>query len=483
MERLTAQDLSMLWPDDVGWPQDIGALGVLEGHRLFGPDGRVQIQLVRQAIESHLHRVPRFRQILYVPRRGLGWPLWVDAPAFDISDHVKVRPLSIPATEDHLLRTVEQLRRSPLDRAKPLWQLWMLPGLPDGRVGLYMKVHHVIADGIAGVAALGALLDTSPTTPLVPGPPRWPEPAPSAGEMIKDNVRRRLAELRRATSAFAPPISTLGKLPAVLPALGETFGTTPVPRTSFNRPVGERRRLAVVRSRLDTTKHIAHTHGATVNDVLLTALAGGLRDLLAARGEVADGLALRAYVPVSLRRERSANARGNHNALMIAPLPVGVADPVRRLRLIADETALRRRRPRPAAGTLLRNGLIQRTFLPLMARQRWANAYVANVPGAAAQLYLAGAHLTEVFPIVPLIGNVTIGVGALSYAGQLAITVVADEDACPDVDVFTDGVRHTLHLLAASVRPARTERGMVDHQAWTEYTARARHTQPSRTGS
>jgi hypothetical protein len=136
---------------------------------------------------------------------------------------------------------------------------------------------------------------------------------------------------------------------------------------------------------------------------------------------------------------------------MVVPLPLGVADPVQRLRLITGETVERKKLTRPPAGTLLRNGLVQRAFLHVMARQRWANTYVANVPGPPVQLYLAGAPLLEVFPLVPLIGNVTLGVGALSYAGQFNLTVVADEAACPDVEIFAAGVAAELRSLTASL--------------------------------
>jgi diacylglycerol O-acyltransferase / wax synthase len=146
---------------------------------------------------------------------------------------------------------------------------------------------------------------------------------------------------------------------------------------------------------------------------------------------------------------------------MAVSLPIGLPDPVARLRLIVAETAERKKRSRPPAGTLLRNGIAQRAFLRLMARQRWANVYVANVPGPPVPLYLAGAPLRELFPVVPLTGNLTLGVGALSYAGQFNITAVADHDACPDVEVFADGVRDALRSLTAAelVAPQSTQGG------------------------
>jgi WS/DGAT/MGAT family acyltransferase len=456
MERLNAHDLSMVWPDDVGWPQDIGALAILDGTGLFDPQGRFRIDAMRGAIEARLHLVPRFRQLLYRPGRGLGWPLWVDAPSFDISDHVQAVPVPAPGDEAQLLHATERLRRRRFDRSRPLWEMWFLTGLPTERVGFYLKVHHAIADGTAGVATLGTFLDAVPDAATAP-PQQWtPAPVPSAAELFHDNLRRHVHGAGRAVSAIARPRATARHVREGWPAVRETLADTRAPRTSVNRPIGPDRRLALVRSSIEMVKQIGHLHDATVNDVLMTVLASGLRDLLLGRGEEVDELVLRAYVPVSLHPKQPGAARGNRDGVMAVPLPVGESDPGRRLRLIAAETTERKKRKRPAGGTLLRNEVAQKVFLRLMARQRWANVYVANVPGPPTPLHLAGAPLPEVFPIVPLTGNIALGVGALSYAGQFNLTVVADGDAVPDVEVFAAGMRDALQTLAASahVRPA-----------------------------
>jgi diacylglycerol O-acyltransferase len=451
MERLGAQDLSMVLPDDFGWPQDIGALGILEGSRLLEADGRFPIEAVRERIGGRLHLVPRFRQVLHTPRRGLGWPLWVDAPAFDIADHVAVVPHGAPAGEAEMLVACEELWRRRLDRSRPLWQMWFLPGLADARVGLVMKVHHAIADGVAGVAAFGAFLDVSADAPA-PSPPPWtPAPSPSGRELFGDNLRRRIHGFQGLLSGIAHPVSTVGEVRRAWPALRETFAEGRAPKTSLNRPIGPGRTLAVVRSRLDVVKGIAHAHQATVNDVLLAAVAGGLRSLLDSRGEPVEELILRAFVPVSLHREQAGEARGNFDGGMIVPLQIREPDPARRLQLIAAETAERKKKSRPPADTLFRNAAIQRSFLRHAARQRLMNIYIANVPGPPVPLYLAGARLAEVFPVVPIIGNVPLGIGALSYAGQFNITVVADRDGCPDAAVFTQGLRAALEELSQPV--------------------------------
>jgi diacylglycerol O-acyltransferase / wax synthase len=448
MERLQAQDLMSLWPEALGWSQDIGALVILDGHGLTDADGRFRIERARDLVAGRLHLAPRFRQLLYRPAFGLGWPLWVDAPSVDLAEHVRVLPLEAPADESRLLLACEQLRARRLNPSRPLWELWFLPGLPDGRVGLFMKLHHAIADGVAGVAALGAFVDLVPDPPATGAPPRTPAPMPSRRALLADNLRRRVGELRRAFTRLDHPVATVRRARRGWPALREVFTEAPAPRTSVNRRVGWHRRFALVRSDLDLVKRIAHAHGGKVNDVLLAVLAGGLRELLLDRGERVDGLVLRAIVPVSLHTERPGQARGNLDGAMVVPLPVGEADDARRLELIAAETAERKRQDHPQSGMVFRSIPIQRAFLRLAPYQPAINIYAANVPGPPVPLYFAGAPVLEVFPVVPILGNLTVGVGALSYAGQFNITAVADRDACPDLEVFVRGMRRSLDALA-----------------------------------
>jgi diacylglycerol O-acyltransferase len=184
LERLSAADHHAVLGDDFGWPWDIGVLAIVDGTRLLDGAGRIRIDEVCQRVEPRLHLLPRFRQILYRPARGLGWPLWVDAQSFDLADHIRDLPLSASAGEAQLLGACEKLRRQRLDVTRPLWELWLLPGLPERRLGLYLRMHHAIADGIAGVAAVGTLLDLAADA-TVPAPPPWtPLPMPSAGDLL-----------------------------------------------------------------------------------------------------------------------------------------------------------------------------------------------------------------------------------------------------------------------------------------------------------
>jgi WS/DGAT/MGAT family acyltransferase len=451
LDRVTASDLFLLMWDDYGWSSDIGGLAVLDGASLLDHGGQVRIDAVREQLEPRLHLVPRFRQLLYRPRLGLGWPLWVDAPIFDLADHIRVHPVAAPGGQAELLAACEDLAVRRLDPSRPLWELWLLPGLQDQRVGAYLRLHHAIADGAAALTVFGALLDQAPGAPAQAVPPFTPAPIPAASRLLADNLRRRRAELGRGWSGLTHLGRTTRRARRTLPAWREVLTEQPAPRTSLNHPVGTGRRLAIIRSRLDVTKQIAHAHDATVNDVMLAAVAGGLHALLVSRGEDIHGLVQRAMVTISRHEEQPGHARGNKPGWMMVPLPLGEPDPVRRLKLIANETAARKSQARPEAGSgIFRFAAGQRTWYRHFPRQRSVNLVVTNVAGPPVPLYLADAPLLELFPMMPVMGNLTLVVAALSYAGQLNLTATADRHHCPDVEVFVQGVRCALDDLTPS---------------------------------
>lgn len=469
VERLSAEDQLMLWPDEA-WPQDLGGIALLDGADLLDPDGGFRIETVRAAVASRLHLVPRFRQVLVTPRRGLGPPLWADATAFDVAEHVRALPIPAPGDEAQLLAEVERIRRRRLDRTRPLWEMWFLTGLVGNRVGLFVRMHHCIADGIAATQTIGVFLDADPATPLSPPPPWRPAPPPTARELAADNLRRHGAALGRTLVALARPATTVRHLRAAVPTARELLADARPPVPGLDRRVGSGRVLVLVRADLGAVLAVAHAHGATVNDVILSALAGGLRRLLEHRGAPVDGVTAAVYVPVTLRRggggaalparggppaAPASPASGNLITQMVVPLPVGEADPARRLRQIAAVTAARKARTRPPLGALFGSRLLLPVLLRLIDRQS-VNVTTADLRGPPAPVHLAGARVLEVFPVLPLIGKVALGVGALSYDGRLELTVVADGDVYPDLTVLAAGLEEELLRTARGSRsPAR----------------------------
>ena len=320
----------MLWASK-RWPQDIGALVYLDGEALIDPTGRFRIEVVREAIGARLHLAPRFRQVIRTPPKRLGGPVWVDAPSVDLREHVRVDPLPAGSGEAEVLERIERLRSRRLDPSRPLWEVWFLPGLSDGRVAMYVRLHHSLADGMAAMRTIDRFLDAEPDPPATSAPPWTPAAPPTGRDLRDDHLRRRRRKVRRTLGLFLHPLRTLRRARDAWPAVRELFAEEPADRTSLDRTVGPGRRLAVIRTGLDEVKRVAHAHGGTVNDVLLAATEGGLRELLRSRGEPTEDTTVRVYVPISMRHGGDGPQQGNQIAQMALPMPLGAADPGERL--------------------------------------------------------------------------------------------------------------------------------------------------------
>jgi diacylglycerol O-acyltransferase len=452
IDRLSALDRLMLWASK-RWPQDIGALVYLDGTALVDPIGRFRIEAVREAIGARLHLAPRFRQVIRTPPKRLGGPLWMDASRVDLPDHVRVHPLPPGSGEAEVLDAIEEIRSRRLDRSRPLWEVWFLNGLPDGRIAMYVRLHHSLADGMAAMRTIDGFLDAVPDLPAATAPAWTPAVPPSGRELRADHVRRRRRRVGRTLRLFLHPWRTFRRASDAWPAVRELFAEKPADRTSLDRTVGAGRRLAVIRTSLEEVKKAAHDRGGTVNDVLLAATEGGLRELLRSRGEPTEDTTVRVYVPISMRHGGDGPQQGNQIAQMAIPLPLRAADPSERLRRIAIETVARKARTRTSMEKLLRGRLAMRLMLIAVMRQR-VNATTASIPGPTEPRYLAGARVLEVVPLVPLVANEPLAVAALSYAGALTFGVVADRDAFPDLEVFATAMREELEALAVSTTPA-----------------------------
>lgn len=448
IDRLTAEDRMML---DMSrrWPQDIGALLFLDGGPLFDDDGVLRLGAVREAIASRLDRVPRFRQDIRVPKRGMGAPFWADARAFDVTLHVRELRLEPPAGEAQLLRAVEDLRALPFDARHPRWAMWFLTGLPGRKVALYVKIHHSIADGLAAMTIISALLDRSPSVAKLPRVVWQPARSPRRSELVADNLRRRVATLLGLARVLVRMPRLLATVLRSVPAVKEILAEQPGTPTSIDRVVDYGRTFALVRGSYRSVRRIARLCDASVNDLLLAITAAGLRALLIARGEPVESVTLRTYVPVTLRRHLHGVQQGTEISQMVVPLWLGEAAPVDRLRRIVSETRSRKAKPRPSVGAIFRGRLVRKLLLKLVIAQR-VNVTTANIPGPRRRRYLAGAEVLEVFPLLPLVANEPLGVGAVSYAGQVGIGITADRDAFPDIDTLAEGVRDELAALAGA---------------------------------
>jgi diacylglycerol O-acyltransferase / wax synthase len=444
LERLTPLDVSNLRVERHGLPMNVAALAILEGRMLLDASGELSLEAVRVRIGQRLHLAPRLRQRLYRPGFGFGAPVWVDDASFDISRHVRMRP--VPAGgEEALLAACVELNDRPFDQAHPLWEIWLLTGAPDGHVPMLIRFHHVLADGIAALLLLGTLFDSAPEATEPEGPPWTARPIPTRPELLGDALRRSVTGIGRGVRKIEHPRRALAPAGTLFRQGLQLAREGRAPRTSFNRPVGGQHRVRLVRAGLEQAKQVAHAHHATVNDVVLCTIAGGARALLAGRGELQRPLVLKVSVAASVRAPASASRVGNLVGILLVPLPVGEEDPIRRLEQIARATAERKRLPpyQPAARFL------QRAMIRTMNRQRRINLLMSNLPGPPQPLYFAGAKILELFQIGVVQGNVAVQVGALSYAGQLNFDIVADADLVPDLTVFANGMFEDLERLGA----------------------------------
>jgi diacylglycerol O-acyltransferase len=452
IERLSPTDRLMLLADDI-WPQEIGALAVLDGNGLWSADGELQIEDLRRRIVSRLPLVPRLRQVILRPAPLYGGPLWADARRFDIAEHVRVAEVAAPGGDDQLLACVERLRRRRLDPARPGWEMWFLTGLPRHEVGLFVKIHHAMADGMAAMTILGAFLDRADAVAGLGAPAPWrPAPAPRRSDLVAAEIRGHLRRVAGALGTLLHPRATWLRLRGAMPAVRELLADAPPPPTSLDGVLGQDRRLAVMRCTTRELRSIGRAHDATANDVLLALIAGGLRALLMHRGEPIEGVWAPIYVPITMRRRWRGPVAGNRVAQMAIPLPLSVADPAERLGRIAAATAAGKLRDRSAVGKLFRSSITTWLVLKAVDRQR-VNVCSANIPGPRTPRFLLGSRVLEVAPILPLIGTVSLGVGAISYAGAVMIGITADRDAFPDLDVFMRGMRQELDALRTRPLP------------------------------
>lgn len=459
-ERLTALDASFLHAESPATPMHVGSVAVFEGAPFFDDDGRFRIDELRERVASRLHLVPRFRKkVQWVPL-GQGRPVWVDDDDFDIARHVRVMVLPGPGSRQQLYDLCELLQMRLLDRDRPLWELWFVGGLDDGNVAMVEKVHHALVDGVSGVDAATATLDLDRDAPFAPGPAWSPAPAPSPGRLLTDSLWQRLTdpvELGRSAQAV---LRAPGRLLREAAEVGAAATTVLAPRsllstTSLIRPVGRRRRLVPVRQDLAELKRAKAAFGATVNDVVLAAVAGGVRQLLQARGDDVDGRELHVLVPVSVRADHEHLALGNRVGSLFVGLPIGEDSAIGRLELIRQAVGDQKDR-HLAEGTELvlewmdhlppmLTGALARTI----HRQPFVDLVVTNVPGPQVPLYCMGAEMLDVTPIVPLGGNLSVGIAILSYNGAITLGIHADRDACPDVAVLADGIRDAFAELLA----------------------------------
>ncbi len=491
-EHLTALDATFLELEeaDESAHMHIGGVMVFDPPAHCGPPSREQLC---QHLLERLGALPRYRQRLSQAHTGgLSWPEWEDDPAFEIGRHITRAALPAPGGYAELAEWTSGFFGQRLDRRRPLWEMALLEGLADGRWALVHKTHHSMVDGVGSVDVAHLILDaTADAAPAARSSPR-------AGDRMSDpsgrDARMSLEAGRARADAHAPaagPLASLARTWAGLVPVETIFNAAQMgahgvlhprdamhnarsalamivseelhaaPHTSLNVPIGTRRRFDVVRVPLADVREIKGSLGGTVNDVVLTITASGLRALLRSRGEPLPSEGLRAMVPMNVRMASEHFALGNRVSSLFLELPVIESDPVRRYHETVARSQALKSDGQQAAGTTavialagLAPPVIHATIAQALYATRLFNLTITNVPGPKQTLYAFGAPLREVHPLVPLAAEHAVGVAALSYDGNLFFGVVADRDAVPDLNVLLDAMSDSV---AELLRAARTD--------------------------
>lgn len=470
-DRLSSLDAAFLRMESPTRHMHVGGLFVFDPPPDPGPDafGRF-LELVR----SRLHLVPRYRQKVVTPPLGLGYPVWVDDPDLDLSYHVRHAALPAPGTTQQLTEYCCRILSRPLDRARPLWELYVIEGLEGGRFALLGKSHHAMIDGMAGIDIATVMLDVVPDggDALVTPEPWEPHPTPSRAELALDAVR----DLASTPTTIAQPLRRLVDAPgatlerAVAVGRGVVKVTRsnlahPAPRSVLNRPPGRHRRFAIQRLPLADAKQVKNAFRTTVNDVVLAISADATGRYLRRRGVRTDGLWLRAMVPVSTRASSGSHHLGNRVVSVFVDLPMAEMDPVARLHTCHEAMReVKRSHAAVGAGFLIGLGEFAPPTLHAMAaraavRSRVFNFLVTNVPGPQVPIYCLGARLLGMFPFTPLAATHTYGIGVTSLDGWLNVGITADYDAMPDVELVPGYLVSALAELTASADAARSRAG------------------------
>jgi len=467
MEYLSPLDASFLdlEDEDPHASLAIASIAVLDGP---APD---QAEFAA-AIRGRLPLVPRYRQKVRRVPFNLGRPVWADDPDFDLDFHLRRTALAAPGDAAALERVVARIMSQRLDRERPLWEDWLIEGLPEGRWALLSKVHHCLIDGVSGNELYRLVCDTGPK-PRRAVEDHWrPRPVGDALDLTLDALgqlaRMPFDQVRWLAQAAQEPAALADRLRTTARGLSTLVrGLSPAAPTSLFGPLGRARRYAVARTPLAEIAAVAGVHQTTVNNVYLAAVAGAFRRTMLARGEQPAPGSIRTLVPVSVRQPGDRHVIDNRLATMLLQLPVEIEQPAGRLRAVHERiaelragreveaavalTSLAEREPFAAVSFLIRAAL----WLP----PRAIATVTTNVPGPDVQLYILGRPIREILPYVPIAERMRIGVSVLTYAGQAAFGVTTDFASVPEADDFAAAVVDEIALLrdAGAPRPHRLE--------------------------
>jgi diacylglycerol O-acyltransferase len=449
---MSVQDAMFLHVENDVTPMHIGGVSIFEGPP-------PPFEELRSMMEGKLHLTPRYRQkVRFVPL-GMGEPVWVDDPHFNIDYHLRHSAVPSPGTESQLRATAARVFSQHLDRSKPLWEIWMVEGLEDDRWALLSKVHHCMVDGVAATDMMSLMFGESPEP--TNGEVWLPEPEPSGVELIAYSARHRIrdpaAQVRFAMRAPSEVLRAFaGGARAMMAAAPALRPST----SSLTGPIGPHRVWSWGRVSLGDVKKVRSALGGTVNDVVLTLITNGYRALLEGRGEaIAADRVVRTMVPVSVRAPGEQGEYNNRVSAVFARLPVGIDDPAERLADIRAQMDGIKSSKQAVAGDALAqlSGFAPPMLLALGSRVATRSARLnmdtatTNVPGPQVALHTLDRKLVASYPYVPIVGTIRIVVAIFSYNGELYFGITGDRDHASDIDVIAAAIEADVQALLKRV--------------------------------
>lgn len=460
-ERLSAQDQSFLAFETRNVHMHVAATQIYQAGDLATDEGGIDFDRYKRATEAVLHLIPRYRQKLkWIPIENRA--IWVDDRHFNLDYHIRHTSLPRPGGMGQLARLSQRVMSQPLDRSRPLWEVWVVEGLQDDRFAVVTKIHHCMIDGASGVDLSMILMSPTPERDVHEPVPYIPRPVPSTYELLRDEMFDRLKaplELVRGIRKFTAETEDLRteigiRLRAVQQLVG--WAVRGASETPINGRVGPHRRFDWLTMELDDVKAVRRALGCTVNDIVLATVSGAVREYLIRRRVDPATLDFRTSAPVSVRKEEDKGKLGNNVSSWIIRLPLDEEDPLRRIEAI-HATTQDLKQSKQALGVEM-----------MMAAAEWApssllslgaqaasgpiNMIVTNVPGPQFPLYMLGAKLEAMYPVVPLLENMGLGVALFSYDGKICWGFNADYELVPDLGAFVRLVRKSFAEIQEAIR-------------------------------
>lgn len=473
--RLTTEDASFYFLEGSSTPMHLGSLAILRA-----PEGGLDYEELLTHVERRLPLVPRYRQRVQEVAFGLARPVWIDDRDFDITYHVRRSALPKPGSDEQLHDLVARLTSRPLDRSRPLWEMYLVEGLDDDRIAIFTKSHSALVDGMTALEIGQVIFDECADPREVAEelwmPAREPRQAELVAGALAEMITRPAEGVATIRTLVGDLVGTATSVAGNVAALLRTAATA-APSTPLNATISRNRRFATAKTSLEDYRAIRARFGCSVNDVTLSVLTGALRTWLLSRGEPVTAFStVRAMVPIAVYLPSDGQRDGGPEvgvavrddlpgverraSSLLIDLPVGEPNPVVRLSHIAHATEAHTRQNRTVtAQALVRvSGTAPATLHAMGLRmasglsQRMFNVMITNAPGPQATLCLGGVELLETYPVSPLIRNQALSIGLTSYDGHVYYGLNGDRDAMSDIEVLTASVHEALDELVEACR-------------------------------